>query len=76
MLVQIYIIYIFILVQRMQGRKPNIVRANNLQKMHRPLFCQAPSLKSANCPSPPPSFFLGNSPLCIVFYDHHSSEPT
>ena len=44
---------------------------NNLQKVHCLLFCQAPSLISANCPSPPfqaiPSYI---SP------DHPSSEPT
>ena len=34
------------------------------QKHHPLLSCQAPSLKTANCPSPP---FLGNSPFYIGF---------
>ena len=32
--------------------KLSLVRANNLHKLHCPLFCQATSLKSPNCPSP------------------------
>ena len=50
----------------MQRRKSQSgVRANNLHKVHCPLFCEDTSLKSAYYPSPP---FLGNSLLCIVFF--------
>ena len=41
------------------------IRANNLHKVHCPLFCQAPSLKSANCPSPP---FQAIPPYILFFF--------
>ena len=40
------------LVQWCRAGKLSLVRANNLHKVHCPLFCQALSLKSSNCPSP------------------------
>ena len=50
----------------MQGRKTQPgLRANNLHKVHCPLFCEDTSLKSAYYPSPQ---FLGNSLLHIVFF--------
>ena len=62
-----------ILVQRMQEGKPNLVRVNNLHKVHCPLFCQAPILKSANCPSP----FFRQFPLYVAFFcDHPPGETT
>ena len=53
----LYIMYIFI------GAKVNHTSSKNAKptwrkliiyiKVHCPLFCQAPSLKSPNCPRPP-----------------------
>ena len=56
----LYIMYTFIgakvnhTISKDAGQKdtkPNLVRANNLHKVHYSLFCHAPSLESANCPS-------------------------
>ena len=46
-------------------RKLSLVRANNLHKVYCPLFCQTPSLKSANCPSPP---FRQSPPPIYCFF--------